>query len=215
MLFPNARIIIFARAPIPGQCKTRLIPAIGAQAAAELHARLLWQTLTTATQARLCQVELWCADQPEHAFFKHCQQHFAVSLKQQQGANLGERMNHAFTQTLTKAERAILIGCDCPALQPSDLAQALSVLEQHDCVLKPAADGGYVLIGLNNADARIFQDVDWGSSHVLRQTRQQLKKQKTNWLELATTWDLDRPEDLLKFKQLELNNLHNLPLIFA
>ncbi len=215
MLFPNARIIIFAKAPIPGQCKTRLIPAIGAQAAAELHTQLVWQTLTTATQARLCQVELWCADQPEHAFFKHCQQHFTISLKQQQGANLGERMNHAFSQTLAKAERAILIGCDCPALQPSDLAQALSVLEQHECVLKPAADGGYVLIGLNKTNATIFQDIDWGSNHVLRQTRGQLDKQNASWFELTTTWDLDRPEDLDKLKQLGLNNPHNLPLINA
>jgi len=194
---PDARILIFAKPPVPGQSKTRLIPVLGEQGAAQLHARLVTRTLTTATQSDLCPVELWCADNPEHPFFKECLSAFPVTLKQQQGADLGERMANAFAATLTQAKRAILIGSDCPALTTTDLEAALSALKDgQDCVLKPAEDGGYVLTGLATADHAIFAGIDWGSAQVMAQTHARLKSLDLRWHELATTWDVDRPEDL-------------------
>jgi rSAM/selenodomain-associated transferase 1 len=210
---PDARIIVFAKAPVPGQCKTRLIPALGEQGAAELHARLVWQALTTATQDDLCPVELWCADQADHPFFKQCQEHFAITIKQQQGSDVGLRMAHAFAETLNHCQRAACIGSDCPALQSDDLKQALTALEQHDCVLKPADDGGYVLIGLRQAYSSVFENIAWGSAHVMEQTRIQLNRQQLSWQELPPTWDLDRPEELDKLNALQLNNTYQLPLI--
>lgn len=208
MLFPDARIIIFAKAPIPGHAKTRLIPALGETGASELHARLVRHTLTTVIQANLCPVELHCAGNLQHSFFAECQQDFPITLKQQHGADLGERMANAFDDCLNSARRAILIGSDCPALTAADLQQAFEVLiSNKNCVLKPAADGGYVLIGLNRLNRKIFSNIDWGTNKVLQQTQAQLTA--INWCkqELATTWDLDRPEDLARLQEANLRHL--------
>ena len=202
MRFPGARILVFAKPPIPGRCKTRLIPSIGEEAAAALHARLVKHTLTTTTQSGLCPVELYCVD-CEHPFFGACQQGFPVTLQVQHGADLGERMLNAFAATLTHASPVILVGTDCPCLTETDLQTALNVLSKgYDCVLKPAEDGGYVLIGLNRVNAAIFQGLHWGSDTVLEATRSRLMALGWRWHELATTWDLDRPADLDKLKQL-------------
>jgi len=208
MSFTDARIIVFAKPPIPGHAKTRLIPALGERGASELHARLVRHTLTTATQAELCPVELYCADNPQHPFFIECRQDFPVRLKTQRGADLGQRMANAFDEALTSARHIILIGSDCPALTGTDLEQALEALiAGQNCVLKPAADGGYVLIGLRASNHNIFNDINWGSDSVLEQTRAKLRLINWRWHELETTWDLDRPEDLAKLRPAHLKHL--------
>lgn len=198
MQFPEARIIIFARAPIPGQTKTRLIPALGAEGAAALHERLVIHALNTTTQANLCPVQLWCADTPEHPFFSQLQQRYPITLQQQQGCDLGQRMNNAFESILRQSPYALLIGSDSPSLTREDLHDALNTLKDgDDCVINPAEDGGYVLIGLRRPAPLIFQKIHWGSNTVLAATRQRLTEQKIRWRELKTHHDIDRPEDLL------------------
>ncbi len=204
MQFPEARILVFAKAPIPGRTKTRLIPSLGQQGAADLHAQLVRHTLATATQTNLCPVELWCSEALEHPFFKECQKNFPITLKQQQGIDLGERMANAFNETLKQANQVILIGSDCPALTATDLEEALATLKgNHDCVLKPAEDGGYVLIGLTKPVEDIFHNIHWGSDTVLRDTRTRLSAIGWHWHEQASIWDLDRPADLEKLKLLD------------
>ena len=198
MEFPEARIMVFAKAPIPGQTKTRLIPALGAEGAAELHERLVNHTLNTAIQANLCPVQLWCAAPPEHPFFSALLQRHPITLKQQQGADLGERMGNAFIDALTQSPYALLIGSDTPSLSHQDLHDALMALKNGcECVLNPAEDGGYVLIGLRRIDMAIFRNIIWGSHTVLEETRQRLQQQGMQWCELKTHRDIDRPEDLL------------------
>lgn len=208
MRFADARIIVFAKPPIPGHAKTRLIPALGERGASDLHARLVRHTLATATQKKLCQVDLYCADNPQHPFFIECQQDFPVRLKIQRGADLGQRMANAFDEALTSARHIILIGSDCPSLTTTDLEQAIeSLIAGHNCVLKPAADGGYVLIGLRASNHNIFSDINWGSDRVLEQTRIKLLAIDWHWQELDCTWDLDRPEDLAKLLPAHLKHL--------
>ncbi len=208
MRFPDARIIVFAKAPIPGYAKTRLIPALGKHGASELHARLVRHTLATATQAQLCPVELYCAGDLQQPFFAECQQDFPVIVKQQDGADLGARMANAFGNGLRSSRHIILIGSDCPALTSTDLEQALvALMSNQDCVLKPAEDGGYVLIGLNRLDQSLFRNIDWGTNKVLTQTRERLLAINWHWQELDTSWDLDRPEDLAKLHQVQLKHL--------
>lgn len=198
MEFAAARIMVFAKAPIPGQAKTRLIPLLGAQGAAELHEKLVRHTLATVTQANLCPVELWCASEVDHPFFHDCQRHHPLTLKQQQGADLGERMGNAFSAALTQSPYALLIGSDTPSLCKDDLRSALMNLEQGcDCVLSPATDGGYVLIGLRRMEMAIFNDIVWGVESVLHETRQRLQQLGWQWRELNSHRDIDRPEDLL------------------
>ena len=89
-------------------------------------------------------------------------------MQLQQGADLGERMHHAFVQTLAQYNSAVIVGCDCPSLTSADLEQALSALKQgNDCVIAPAEDGGYVLIGLNQAQPLLFEIMPWGTGQNL------------------------------------------------
>ncbi len=206
MKFPNARIIIFAKAPVEGKCKTRLIPALGAQGAAQLHGQLIHHTLVTTTQSQLAPVELWCTDNPTNPFIQHCGQQFSVAIKQQHGADLGERMFNAFEQTLRAAPFALLIGTDCPSLSTDDLQAAMQALHEGAlCTLHPAHDGGYVAIGLSQANKQLFSDIHWGSDNVFLETQKCLERLNWRWQCLAKHHDIDRPEDLIYLQQITLN----------
>jgi rSAM/selenodomain-associated transferase 1 len=191
--YPEARILVFAKAPVPGEVKTRLVPALGAQAAAELHERLVRRTLRTATSSRVAPVEAWCSPDDTHPFFRT----LSLPRRVQCGRDLGERMAHAFHVTLADSRFAILIGTDCPALTGDHLREAAEHLAQDkDAVLGPAEDGGYVLLGLRRDEPRLFDGVAWGTAQVLDATRARLEGCGLRWHELPGLWDVDRPEDL-------------------
>lgn len=192
------RLLVFAKAPIPGQTKTRLIPALGAEGAAALHAQLCRRTLALAARCGIAEVELWCSPDANHPFFVECRQAYGVALKTQQGADLGERMAHALADALTARRYAVLIGTDCADRDEHDLQQAFDALARgHDAVLGPAADGGYVLIGLRAQAPDLFAAIDWGSEKVLAQTRRRLAELSCTWHELPMRHDVDRPADLV------------------
>lgn len=202
MEFPAARLLVFAKAPVPGRVKTRLIPALGAYHSAALQRQLSEHTLALATHARLCPVEMWCDPDTHHPFFKRCHRRFGVILRQQRGPDLGVRMYRALAATLRHARYAVLIGTDCPGMTAEDLYEALIALStEADVVIGPAEDGGYVLIGVRRCSLRLFSGIAWGGDQVLRQTRSRL--QTLNWRrrELTSRWDVDRPQDLERLKR--------------
>ncbi|HET7731987.1 MAG TPA: DUF2064 domain-containing protein, partial [Usitatibacter sp.] len=125
---------MFAKAPVPGQVKTRLAGVLGEAAAAGLHAGLVRHALATAAAAGLGQVELWCAPDERHDFFARCAVDFGATLHAQRGAGLGERMRAAFDAAFARGEALVLIGSDCPALRPADLRAAAGALDAHDVV---------------------------------------------------------------------------------
>lgn len=197
MKYPNGRILIFAKAPIPGFAKTRLIPALGAQGAADLHARFIHRTVTLAVEGRLAPVELWTCGGEGVEFFDAFQSVIDGPMHVQTGADLGARMSHALEQALGHADFAVLIGTDCPVLGYADLDRACAALATGcDVVLGPAEDGGYVLIGLRRSDPSLFENIAWGTSDVLRQTRERIHQRGLSCHELATLWDVDHPQDL-------------------
>jgi hypothetical protein len=195
--FPDACIMVFAKAPVAGAVKTRLIPALGAEGAAALHAMLTRHCIAMAVEARLCPVELWCSPDMNHPFFAQCSKDYGATLREQQGNDLGARMAHAFDTVLQRSPCAVIIGTDCPALTVQDLRTALHTLRDgFDAVIGPAEDGGYVLLGLRKAVPLLFEDIAWGSGEVLALTRERLKRLQWRWSELAPRRDVDRPEDL-------------------
>ncbi|BAO44537.1 TIGR04282 family arsenosugar biosynthesis glycosyltransferase [Thiolapillus brandeum] len=198
----TGRLLVFSRAPVPGKTKTRLISRLGATGAARLHARLIRQTLDTACAPELPPVDLWCAPAPQAAFFRQCARDFPISLHRQEGEDLGQRMQYALHQTLKQADRAILIGTDCPNLTRDDLLQAEELLNEHDAVLGPAHDGGYYLLGLKNAPRDLFTNIPWGSDRVAALTRSRMHALGWSHGELRVQHDLDRPEDQRHFPQL-------------
>ena len=200
MEFPNARVIVFAKAPEPGRAKTRLIPALGPEGAAALHERLVEHTLQWTTASALTTVELHCAPSVDHPFFTRCAERHGVKLRDQLGTDLGERMAGSLEHALGEVERALLIGTDCPWLSADDLRRAFQALERSDAVVGPAEDGGYVLIGLNRPAPELFRAVPWGSSEVLAATRERAAAHGLRLDELSPLPDLDRPEDLARFR---------------
>ena len=199
----NFVVIVFAKAPIPGQAKTRLIPALGAEQAALLHAALTERAITTAQKCGAEDVELCCTPNSEAAFFQYCAEDFDVALTKQGDGDLGERMLHAFDSALEHIERVIIIGADCPALTAKHIQHAASALDNADVVLMPAEDGGYVLIGATKTDPKMFSNIQWGTAWVLAEQRRNLDACGLPFIETDTLWDVDRPEDLPRVKALK------------
>jgi rSAM/selenodomain-associated transferase 1 len=185
-------IAVLARAPVPGAAKTRLIPRLGPEGAAALHARLVRHSLQTACAARLGPVTLWCAPNVSHPFFAACAAEFDVVLRPQPDGDLGARMHAAFVAH----GPALLIGTDCPVITPNMLRACAAALTDHDAVFLPAEDGGYGLVGLKRPEPSLFDDMDWGTDTVMDETRRRLAALSLTWAEPATIWDVDRPGDL-------------------
>lgn len=193
--FPDAALMIFAKAPVAGAAKTRLAPALGQQGAADLHARLTGRILHTAVSANLAPVELWCSPDCGHPFFRAIAD--SVGRRVQHGQDLGERMANAFEAALARHPYAVLVGTDCPVMTADYLSRAFAALAGGaDAVIGPAEDGGYMLIGLRRPGKRLFEGMTWSTDRVLAETRERLAASGLNWHELETLWDVDRPEDM-------------------
>ena len=192
----DALIIQFAKLPIPGQVKTRMLGSLSPVEACELHCDLMLWTCRTLTGANLADVELWVSGGSEHASIRACQHLGVTAVHPQHGGDLGERMFHAISDGLLRYRKLVLVGSDCPAIDQRYLAKALKALDDESLVLGPAQDGGYVLIGATDIEAGLFQGVSWGSGVVLDETRERLVASGQGWSELNTLPDIDRPEDL-------------------
>src|SRR2546425_10474178 len=169
------RVMVFARAPTPGEAKPRLIPALGAAGAAALHRRLVTHCLRAARDSRLGPVELWCAPGTGDPFFLECELRLGASLHPQGEGDLGARMQRAFESALARAQRAMLVGSDIPALSAQYLRDAEQALARgDDAVIGPAEDGGYRPLGLSRCDPELFRDIPWGGPEVLAETRRRL-----------------------------------------
>ncbi|MBL8258612.1 MAG: TIGR04282 family arsenosugar biosynthesis glycosyltransferase [Candidatus Competibacteraceae bacterium] len=200
-LFPDARLLVFAKAPVPGQVKTRLAGRLGARGAARLYRRLLARTLRAAQVARLCPVELWCAPDSSHGFFGQCRRAYGVRLRRQGEGDLGRRMDRALKQALRESRQAVLIGGDCASVGAPELRAAFEQLASgYDAVLGPAQDGGYVLVGLSRPCPPMFRKIAWSAPTVLEATRRRLRQAGARWFELPLGWDVDTPADLKRLR---------------
>jgi len=198
----DCAVIVFARAPVPGAAKTRLAPKLGAWRAARLQLRLTERALRTAAGGG--KAALHVTPRRNHASFQDLRKRFGVPVALQQGHDLGERMHNALERALRRHRTAIVIGTDCPALNPRDLQKAARLLHGNcDVVLSPAEDGGYVLVGLKKPCPRLFKGVEWGSAAVLRQTLERSAGLRVRLL--RTLWDVDRPEDLARLRSLRFS----------
>ncbi len=162
------QITIFAKAPVAGYAKTRLIPILGPQGAADLQAFLVRRTVETAMKSSLRPVSLWCAPDRAHDLFTSLGNEFAIATHPQIGSDLGTRMLNAF-EAMTRLGPAILIGSDCPALTAEHLIRCASALRDGaDAVFIPAEDGGYALVGLKRPVPQIFESIPWGRARLCR-----------------------------------------------
>lgn len=185
---------LLARAPVAGQVKTRLIPALGAQGACDVQQMLLMRALqlpATGFSERF----LWLDGLPT-AQLQASAEALGWTLVEQPAGDLGERMRLIATLGLAESDGVVLIGNDCPAIDSGYLQAACAALDDHSVVIGPAEDGGYVLLGLRKKEVNIFADMPWGTDQVLALTLQRLSQQGCTPALLPTLWDVDRPEDL-------------------
>ena len=193
----STAVIIFAKEPIAGKAKTRLaasLPAVygdAGQFAAGLYAVCLEAVFQSLNDLPFPVQPFITPDSSPEYFTRFAAGHIFV----QQGLNLGERMHDAFRQNFSRYAKLLLIGSDLPQLRSDTLLAANAALESHDCVLGPAEDGGYYLIGFTKSGfCDCFQGVAWSTDKVLEQTLERLKGKKVTLLEQYR--DIDTVEDL-------------------
>jgi uncharacterized protein len=143
---------------------------------------------------------LWCSPDTRHACFVECNSRYSLSLHQQQGDDLGERMAFGQQQALQAYRKAVIIGTDAPALKSEAIELAILALDYNEVVITPAEDGGYVLIGVNGWIPGLLVDIEWGMGQVLSQTIRNVDRLGLRYELLGESWDVDRPEDLLRYR---------------
>ncbi len=184
-------ILVFAKAPVAGRVKTRLIPALGADGAAALALEMLERTVEEALATGL-PVEL-CGE-PDASEWHEVEPGLALTAQGEGG--LGERLARAAERWL-REEPVLLIGADCPELDRSLLRAAADALEEHDALIHPATDGGYVLLGLRRFDPSIFEGIDWSTAAVAEQTMARIEALGWSLHVGEMLRDVDEPDDLL------------------
>ncbi len=204
MTAPRA-LLVFAKAPKAGCVKTRLMEVVSPEDAADLHAACIADTLRLAGSERGVDV-LW--------FVAGGQSYFRRLLKTtpgsgngkifaQQGHDLGARLQHAFRKTFQAGYREIVVvGTDSPWMGATRLRAAFAALRTSDVVIGPAEDGGYYLLGLRHAVPGVFRGIPWSTQDVLKTTLCVALHAKLQVKLLRRDFDLDRPQDLQKARQL-------------
>lgn len=195
----SAAIIVFAKAPVAGLAKTRLIPALGADGAAQLAERLLHHTLQQVLALPAAHRELCVTPTLHHPAFDRVRETAAdrLQITLQGDGDLGERMHRALSRVLAVHSKALLIGTDAPSLDTRRLEAACLALDRHQAVFVPALDGGYALVGLTRPVPTLFERMTWSTPRVMQDTRDRARAIGLSWTEMDPVPDLDEPADLV------------------
>lgn len=193
------RLLVFAKAPMPGRVCRRLAPALGSRGAAVLHMRLTADALARLARPGEWATRLCAAPGVSDPFLGRLARRHRIPLRPQRGRDLGERMDHALAVALRTGAPAALVGTDLPTLGPGEVRSAFGALESgRQVVLLPTEDGGFGLIGLAGPLPGLLRDVPWGTGGVMAAMRRNLRELDADWAELAPGWDVDRPADLAR-----------------
>ena len=199
------QLLLFTRFPEPGRVKTRLIPVLGRQGAADLQRQLTEHCIAQLSPAlqdmnlSLCIFYSGGSNELMRRWFPK------IPVVRQQGPTLGHRMATALTRARAMGgQRILLIGADCPDLDAKSIHGALNILENNDLSLGPTFDGGYYLLGAGPSCSTtrlkaLLTDIPWGTDEVLQQTLSRAEAAGCTYGLLPPLHDIDRPEDLAHF----------------
>jgi hypothetical protein len=187
-------VVVFARAPVAGRTKTRLIPALGAEGAAALYRAFLADTVRTARRLEGAAVELWAAsaDDAERLAAPYPDR----PVRAQPAGDLGRRMEAAMAHALSRHDRVLVIGSDAPTLPVRRLAEAARALATADVVLGPAADGGFYLVGVRDRALAFGDRIRWSTRHALADTLAAARAAGRRPARIRPWYDVDTPDDL-------------------
>ncbi|HXV50471.1 MAG TPA: TIGR04282 family arsenosugar biosynthesis glycosyltransferase [Candidatus Binatia bacterium] len=195
-------LVVMAKAPVPGTVKTRLVPPLTYEQAAELYRALLLDQLRHLRT--IDSVERYLAYAP--ADVEAMMREFGGAdyrYMPQRGAELGERMKNVFDDLWQRGHKRIaLVGSDLPALPTQIICQAFERIagDERRVVLGPSQDGGYYLVGMNQATPEIFENIIWSHDQVLAQTTARLNALNVSFTMLPIWYDLDSMEDLERLR---------------
>lgn len=182
-------LIIFVKNPEPGKVKTRIAEAVGNEKAVEIYNQLLKYTANLASGLS-CEVYVYYFPLVlENDMFGD------VNRRLQVKGDLGIKMQTAFSEILSKHQKAVIIGSDCAELNRDDIERAFEELEENDVVIGPAKDGGYYLLGMNHLQLFLFKDMPWSEDGVLDQSIMRVQDRGLNYSLLNMKSDIDRIED--------------------
>jgi hypothetical protein len=188
----KAALAIFAKAPVPGEVKTRLFPHLTPRQAAQLQQTFILDTLTRLKPTRNIQRYLACFPSSTDSFFMKLEQDYRVELLDQQGRDLGERMSGVVKTLMDRGcRRVVLIGSDIPTLPRAYLERAFKALHHCSVVLGPSLDGGYYLIGLSRCIPELFEDIPWSTEKVFDLTLRKIHKGGYKCKILPSWFDVD------------------------
>lgn len=185
-------LIIFVKNPVLGKVKTRLAAAIGNEKALEVYLELLEITRSECLKTA-CTRNIFYSDEIADDTWDN--DHFNKFV--QQGNDLGARMNNAFEQVFALgAQKALIIGSDCPQLSSNLLEEAFSFLDEKDAVIGPATDGGYYLLGMKKPRPYLFENKEWSTDSVFASTISDFEANRISYHRLEELSDLDTVNDL-------------------
>lgn len=186
---PSFRLVIFLKAPQPGRVKTRLAAGIGPEAACAAYRELV-DCLVLQLRG-LPGVELRFSPDGARAEIQNWLQPTWIARPQGKG-DLGEKLVRAFEENFADGcSRVVVIGSDCPHVQPADILAAGEALAENDVVLGPARDGGYWLIALKAPCRRLFADIRWSTPAVLSETLHRVSRLGLSVHQLRELEDVD------------------------
>jgi rSAM/selenodomain-associated transferase 1 len=187
-------LYVFAKPPIAGTVKTRLHTHCSPAQAAQIAAILLSETIRRCSVYWPGELILSVGSSPKHPLLQALSAQYNLKIVRQSDGDLGKRMLHTFE---LPASPAAIIGADVALITQSSLAQAHAGLSQKKNVIGPSEDGGYYLIGLVEASAPLFEDVNWGTSNVMAQTLSRAKAHKVELARLEVIRDIDEWPDVV------------------
>ena len=204
----DCAVIVFVKEPKPGFCKTRLIPAVGAEQAARISRQMTEHCMRRLDQCHpnVAIFVEYASVQEEENFFESWLRPFLSGQRrvhfgsQVESKDLGERMQRSFEKVFDTSNcgQVVIVGTDAPDIHASLIEQALLSLRlgKADVVLGPAMDGGYYLLGLRSVHPSLFTGILWSTDSVLQCTLERASKLQLHVLQLETLADVDTEEDL-------------------
>jgi len=199
MIEPPVRLALFAKAPIPGEVKTRLAATLGDDAALQVHRELVRHALQQLCGSDKYLLELWCSE--DHPEARGWAEQFQTPLRIQQGDDLGERMENCLRRMCADGALGLIVGCDCPSIDEDYVSAAIAALKSADLVFGPAEDGGYGLIGWAAPEPPpVFSGIAWSSAAVLAETLERAGAAGLKVKTLPMIWDVDSADDWQRYR---------------
>jgi hypothetical protein len=189
-------IIVFVKNPKLGKVKTRLAASLGDHKALEIYNKLIGYTKDVLLQLSNVNRFVYYSsfiDQQDG----WDNEKFIKRIQYQGG--LGERITHALEETFENCQHIIIIGSDCPQLTPAHINEAFDRLRSNNVVIGPSQDGGYYLLGMDKFYPELFQNIEWSTATVFKETIQKTKDKNLKTSKLEVLSDIDYEEDWIKY----------------